>query len=134
VFCYLEGKTNEEAARQLQWPVGTVKIRLRRARELLRARLSRRGLALSAGMLSASMLTVPVPAALGQRTLQAAGLFAVGKAAVRGAASAQALALSTGVLRIMLLSKLKTVLVAGFVAAIVAGAADRVFFGLAVEP
>src|SRR5207248_1099652 len=45
---YLEGKTNEEVAELLQWPVGTVKGRLSRGRELLRTRLSRRGVALSA--------------------------------------------------------------------------------------
>src|SRR4051812_27739019 len=51
VLCYLEGKTNEEVAQLLQWPVGTVKGRLSRARELLRSRLTRRGLALSAAFL-----------------------------------------------------------------------------------
>jgi RNA polymerase sigma factor (sigma-70 family) len=45
VLCYLEGKTNEQAAAQLHWPVGTVKGRLWRARGQLRERLSRRGLA-----------------------------------------------------------------------------------------
>jgi RNA polymerase sigma factor (sigma-70 family) len=44
VLCHLEGKTSEEAAWQLQWPVGTVKGRLSRARQTLRDRLSRRGL------------------------------------------------------------------------------------------
>lgn len=44
VLCYLEGKTNEEAASQLQCPVGTVKGRLWRARGQLCDRLSRRGL------------------------------------------------------------------------------------------
>jgi RNA polymerase sigma factor (sigma-70 family) len=44
VLCYLEGKTNEQAAAQLRWPVGTVKGRLWRARGQLRDRLSRRGL------------------------------------------------------------------------------------------
>ena len=47
VLCYLEGRTNEEVARLLDWPVGTVKGRLSRARDLLRTRLSRRGVALS---------------------------------------------------------------------------------------
>ena len=41
VHCYLEGKTNEEAARLLGCPVGTVKGRMWRARGLLRQRLSR---------------------------------------------------------------------------------------------
>jgi RNA polymerase sigma factor (sigma-70 family) len=44
VLCYLEGKTNQEAAAQLGCPVGTIKGRLSRARQTLRDRLSRRGL------------------------------------------------------------------------------------------
>jgi RNA polymerase sigma factor (sigma-70 family) len=44
ILCYLEGKTNEQAAAELDWPVGTVKGRLWRARNELRDRLSRRGL------------------------------------------------------------------------------------------
>jgi RNA polymerase sigma factor (sigma-70 family) len=44
VLCYLEGRTNQEAAAQLRCPVGTVKGRLSRARQTLRDRLSRRGL------------------------------------------------------------------------------------------
>ncbi len=42
VLCYVEGHTHEEAARQLKWPLGTVKGRLARARDLLRSRLARR--------------------------------------------------------------------------------------------
>ncbi len=40
---YLEGQSNEQVARLLRWPVGTVKARLSRARDLLRARLTRLG-------------------------------------------------------------------------------------------
>ena len=50
ILCYLEGKTNEEVAELLHWPVGTVKGRLSRARDLLRSRLVRRGLVLSAAL------------------------------------------------------------------------------------
>jgi RNA polymerase sigma factor (sigma-70 family) len=44
VLCYFEGKTHEEAAAQLRCPIGTIKGRLSRARQVLRNRLSRRGL------------------------------------------------------------------------------------------
>jgi RNA polymerase sigma factor (sigma-70 family) len=43
VLCYLEGKTNQEAAANLRCPIGTIKARLSRARQTLRDRLSRRG-------------------------------------------------------------------------------------------
>jgi RNA polymerase sigma factor (sigma-70 family) len=45
VLCYMEGLTHDEAAASLSWPVGTVRSRLSRARDRLRERLSRRGLA-----------------------------------------------------------------------------------------
>jgi RNA polymerase sigma factor (sigma-70 family) len=53
VLCYLESLTNEQAATRLGCPVGTVVSGLARARKLLRARLTRRGLTLSAGVLAA---------------------------------------------------------------------------------
>ncbi len=39
VLCYLQGKTNVEAARLLGWPTGSISYRLARGRELLRERL-----------------------------------------------------------------------------------------------
>ena len=47
VLCYLEGLTHDLAARQLDCPVGTVRSRLARARDLLHQRITRRGLTLS---------------------------------------------------------------------------------------
>ncbi len=55
ILSYLEGRTNDEVAELLHWPVGTVKGRLSRARELLRSRLSRRGLVLSAAFLMTAL-------------------------------------------------------------------------------
>src|SRR5579862_4047887 len=48
VACLMQGLSNAEAAKQLGWPVGTLKTRLQRGREMLRQRLERRGVALSA--------------------------------------------------------------------------------------
>jgi RNA polymerase sigma factor (sigma-70 family) len=76
VLCYLEGLTHERAAEQLGWPIGTVRGRLSRARDLLRARLTRRGIMASAAMACADSLTQSakgaVPAALCQATVGAA--------------------------------------------------------------
>jgi RNA polymerase sigma-70 factor (ECF subfamily) len=52
VLCYLCGQTNAQAAAQLGWPSGSMSERLSRAREMLRKRLNRRGLTLSAGLLA----------------------------------------------------------------------------------
>ena len=52
VLCCLEGLTQDQAARQLDLPLGTVQSRLARGRERLRARLERRGLAPSSAVLA----------------------------------------------------------------------------------
>src|SRR5262249_16692557 len=66
VLCYLQGRTNEEAARELGYAAGTLKWRLGRARDLLGGRLSGRGVSLPAGaaavLLVAGVSQAAVPA------------------------------------------------------------------------
>lgn len=75
ILTYLEGKTNEEVAELLRWPVGTVKGRLSRARDLLRSRLMRRGVSLSAAFITTALAhdiasASTVPAELFEQTLR----------------------------------------------------------------
>lgn len=105
LLCYLQGQTNEEAAARLHWPTGTVKIRLLRARELLRKRLVRRGLDLSAGALLVALLqsaVLAVPPALAAATLHAATI---------GVTSGPIAGLVSATLKGMCLTKLKVALV-----------------------
>ncbi len=55
LLCHVEGLRHDEVARRLGCPVGTVESRLSRARERLRMRLSRRGLAPTAGAMAAAL-------------------------------------------------------------------------------
>ena len=111
VLCELEGRTVKEVARHLGWPQGTVAGRLARARLMLTKRLAQRGLALPAGALAAALAqgaaSAGVPNAVVVSTLKAAAMVAAGQAAAPGVISARVAALTEGVLRTMLLSKLK---------------------------
>jgi RNA polymerase sigma factor (sigma-70 family) len=115
VLCDLEGKTRKEVARQLRCPEGTVGGRLARARVMLAKRLARRGVALSAGalasVLSEKVALAGVPFSVVSSTITAASRFAAGQAAATGAISVKVAALTKGVLRGMLLNKLKRGLV-----------------------
>jgi serpin B len=126
VLCYLEGKTNDEAADQLGWTRGTVAGRLSRARDLLRGRLARRGLALSSAALAATLsenaASATVPVALSHLPWKAAH----GYAAARQAAPAAAAALAEGALYTMFFHRLK--IAALFLAALAVMAAGAGWF------
>jgi RNA polymerase sigma factor (sigma-70 family) len=73
VLCHLEGLSNAEAAKKLGCLPTTLKARLLRTRQLLRQRLERRGIALSAMALSvvlAEQAHAAVPVALRQAALR----------------------------------------------------------------
>jgi RNA polymerase sigma factor (sigma-70 family) len=119
ILCYLQGKTVQEAAVQLHYPATTIKGRLALAREMLRDRLARRGVAQSTAFPIGNALVGPAPATLIAEALKAAPAFADGSAV--GAVSPQVIALTTGVLRTMFVSKLKTVAAVLFTVALLTG-------------
>jgi RNA polymerase sigma factor (sigma-70 family) len=110
LLCDLGGKTRKEAAWQLGWPEGTVSGRLARARTLLARRLARYGLPLAgvAAALSLSQDTALAGSMVGltASTTKAATVFAAGQTSA-GVISAKSAALAEGVLKAMLMSKLK---------------------------
>jgi WD40 repeat protein len=136
VVCYLNGQTNAAAAGQLGCPLGTVKIRLTRAREILRARLTRRGVGLATAaltILEAQPATAALPAALRDQTLQAVALQMAGKLTARDALSGPALRLLHGTLAAMARTKIK-IAAAILVTVSLIGAASGVAFRQKAEP
>jgi RNA polymerase sigma factor (sigma-70 family) len=111
VLCELEGRTIKETAHHLGWPQGTVATRLTRGRALLKKRLSRHGLALSSGALAAvlapGMATANVPPLLMDVTLKTAMLSTSTAALPAGTVTGKVAALTEGVLKAMLLNKLR---------------------------
>src|SRR5262245_15444744 len=119
VLSDLEGRTRKEVAAQLGCPEGTVASRLVRARSMLAKRLTQRGVALSGGalavVLSQSTGSASVPAAVVSSTIKATSLCAAGQAAI----PVKVAALAEGVLKAMLLNKLKPALAVLVVVAMV---------------
>jgi RNA polymerase sigma factor (sigma-70 family) len=124
VLCDLEGQTREEAARRLGCPEGTVSGRLARGRGMLAKRLARHGLLLSGTAvvqaLAAGAASACVPVPLVGSTVRAAARVAAGHAAT-GTVSAPVAALTAGVLKTMVVNKIKLGLAVVLAVAVLSG-------------
>ncbi len=118
ILCCLEGKTQEEAAQLLACPRGTVSSWLTRGRERLRQRLLRRGIVVSTAGLA--VLTPDTLAMGGVLPLIGSLLRVAGGVAPAGLLSCRTIALAEGMLRMMLLTKVKVVSAVLFVAVVLA--------------
>lgn len=122
LLCHVQGLTYAAAARRLGWKLGAVKIRLERARALLRQRLTRRGLAGAAVglLLDATPATAALPAGLVESTVTTAVAYVQGALTI----VSPAFALAQGVLHTMTIYRLqRAVFVLFLVLGLVGGAA-----------
>jgi RNA polymerase sigma factor (sigma-70 family) len=138
VLCDLEGKSRKEVARLLRLPEGTLSWRLAHARKILAARLARYGLAVSGGALAAALsekaASAAVTGALAASTAKAAVLVAAGQGLAAGAVPARVVALTEGVIKTMLLTKLRAFVAVGVVLAVSAGVVGLSYRTGAAEP
>ncbi len=135
VLRYFEGQTIDEIAGRLNWPVGTVRSRLARAREKLRMALGRRGLALpvvalASGASSQHWTSASVSSRLCDTTTVAAMNFVagrVGNECVAGVATS----LARKVLQTMLLRRMAVVAFALLLSGALVGAGSYLTCALA---
>lgn len=114
VLCYLEGKTQDEAARLLGWSKNTFRRRLERGRATLARRLTSRGLtlpaALTAPLLIDGAAQAALPPLLAANTVRA-GLAAAMGNTVNGLVSAQVIALAENATASLLTKKASIALI-----------------------
>jgi RNA polymerase sigma factor (sigma-70 family) len=122
LLCFLEGRTQDEAARHLGWSLSTLRRRLEQGRDLLRTRMVRRGATLGAGLIAGVLAPSAVRAALTPELRQA--ILATAIAGVRGGPVAGPVALlAHGALRHSLSAKVLLGLAIALTAAAVLAAA-----------
>lgn len=126
VLCVLQGKGVSEAAAELACKPGTIKSRVNRARELLRRRLERRGIKLTAFLAALSVaesaVRASLPAGLSRATIRF-GLSAVAGGPAAATIPSHVAALAAGVTRAMSLSKTKIATTLILAAGLLTGAA-----------
>jgi RNA polymerase sigma factor (sigma-70 family) len=126
VLCYLDGQTYEETARRIGCPVGTVRVRLSRARDRLRDRLTRRGFGPEHVVLPELTAACPDERRTGAKepvapsmplcgaawleaTVKSAEAVSLGRAAMSGTVSASVQFLYEGMIKAMLMNRGKMV-------------------------
>jgi len=113
VLCYLEGRTQDEAATQLGVSKSTLRRNLDRGRERLGRRLARRGVTvgavLGAGLASECTQGADVSRALLLRTIASASSMAANVAAPAAVLPARVAALTDGVIKTMYYGKYKSI-------------------------
>lgn len=124
VLCDLGGRTRKDVARQLGIPEGTLSGRLSRGRALLARRLARYGLAIAAAVLTEPAMAAPI--AVVSRTIQ----IATGPAAL---VQARVSILVEGVLKSMLITKLRFNVVVLLLVALLGAAVGIGQWGVATD-
>ncbi len=126
MLCYFEGLTHDQAAASLCWPVGTVRGYLARARDLLRTRLVRRGVA--------PAVAVVVLESQAKAALSPALIEAVLPRIAQVAAGSTAAVLGGAIVRSLAVSRIRRSLVAVVLLALGAGGAVLVASQLRSSP
>ena len=111
ILFHLEGRQIDEIARLTNTKTSTVASQLRRARELLRNRISRRGITVGAGALLAAVdlhaRSADLSASFAATTAKTAGLFGAGKLLPGTALPVQSVHLAQGALKMLAVAKIK---------------------------
>jgi RNA polymerase sigma factor (sigma-70 family) len=137
LLCHLEGRSHEEAAVLLGCKVSTLSMRLTRGREMLRARLARRGVAVSAAGVASvlgAQASAHAPEAFVTLSSNAAAAALSGTIASATTISGQTLALSKGAINMLFWAKMKAAAVIMAAVLLAGGGAAGTYMAMAGQP